>query len=389
MAHDLAPGGMAVTTTVGEFGSAIRSDVWISVTDAPVAGYDLTTSVEAMYGRAIRRQIEAALDRFCRPGVHLEIRDSGALPFAWEARLEAALCTHLGIPLPPLPPRPLMARRHLRRTRMYVPGNGPKLFPNAGLYRPDGLILDLEDSVAPDAKFAARAMVRHALAALDWEGCERMVRINDGDEGLNDLEAVAPQGVEAFLIPKVESAEPLQRIAARLDELGSAAVLIPLIESAAGIERSFEIASASPRVAAIAIGLEDYVTDLRAERTTDGKESAYAHGRIVNAARAAGIAPLASVFPAVDDEEAMFRYARHARGMGFDGVGCIHPRQVRPAHRAFSPSPEELDAAQAIVIGFEAALAEGRGAVSVRGRMVDAPVYERAREVLARKEESR
>jgi len=383
VANDVVAGGMAVTT-VGEFGPAIRSDVWISVTDASKAGYDLTTSVDAIYGQSIRRQIEAALDHFGRPGVTLEIHDSGALPFALEARLEAALCTHLGLPLPPVAKRQVPKRRHLRRTRLYCPGNGPKLFPNAGLYRPDGLILDLEDSVAPEAKFAARAMVRRALATLDWGGSERMVRINQGDDGMADLEAVADQGVEAFLVPKVEDGESVRRIVARLEELGSQAVLIPLIETAAGIERSFEIASASPRVAALALGLEDYITDLQAERTQAGYESAYAHGRIINAARAAGISPLASVFPNVDDSDAMFSYARHKRGLGFDGVGCIHPRQIRAAHSAFAPSNEDIDSARAIVEGFEAALAEGRGAVSVRGRMVDAPVYERAKATLAR-----
>ncbi|AIE83753.1 aldolase/citrate lyase family protein [Fimbriimonas ginsengisoli] len=371
-------------TQVGEHGPAIRSDVWIAVMDASKAGYDLTTSVEAIYGQSIRRQVEAALGRFGNPNVHLEIRDSGALPFALEARLEAALCSHLGLPLPALPARTVPKRTHLRRTRLYVPGNGPKLFPNAGLYRPDGLILDLEDSVAPDAKFAALAMVRRALTALDWDGSERMVRVNQGEQGMRDLMVVASQGVEAFLLPKIEEPEQVREAASRLDELGSEAVLLPLIESAAGIERAFEIASSSPRVAAITVGLEDYVTDLHAERTSEGRESAYAQARIVNAARAAGVSPLASVFPQVDDPDAMFEYARNARGLGFDGVGCIHPRQIRAAHRAFAPSAEELGDAAAIVAGFEAALAEGRGAVSVRGRMVDAPVYERAREVLAR-----
>jgi citrate lyase subunit beta/citryl-CoA lyase len=371
-------------TTVGEYGPAVRSDAWVSVTDAPKATYDLTTSVEAIYGQSIRRQIEAALERFGRPGVSLEIRDSGALPFVLEARLEAALCAHLGLPLPPLPKRSSPRRECLRRTRLYVPGNGPKLFPNAGLYQPDGLILDLEDSVAPDAKFAAQAMVRRALSALSWGKSERMVRINQGEEGMADLAAVADQGVEAFLLPKIEDGEGVLQVAMRLDEIGSEAVLIPLIESAAGVERAYEIASASPRVAAIALGLEDYVTDLRAERTSDGHESAYAHGRLVNAARAAGVSPLASVFPNVDDPDAMFEYARHKRGLGFDGVGCIHPRQIRAAHRAFASSEEELDSARAIVEDFEAALREGRGAVSVRGRMVDAPVYERAKAMLAR-----
>lgn len=372
---------------VGEHGPAVRSDVWIGVTDAPRAGYDLTTSVEGIYGRAVRDQIEAALDRFGRPGLHLEVRDSGALPFALEARLEAALCAFLGKDLPAVSPqrRPVI-RERLRRTRMYVPGNGPKLFANAGLYRPDGLILDLEDSVAPDAKFAARALVRRALGTLEWPGCERIVRINSGPSGFDDLNAVIPQGVDAILVPKAEDAESLREIAAHLDDLDVETVMIPIVESALGVQRAFEIASASPRIVALALGLEDYVADLHAERTDEGTESAYASGAIVNAARAAGISPLASVFSRVDDPDGMRRYAERARRMGFDGVGCIHPRQIRPAHEAFTPSAEELESARQIVAGFEAALAEGRGAVAVQGRMVDAPVYQRALLALQRGE---
>ena len=371
-----------MTTSVGEFGATIRSDVWISVTDAPRSGYDLTSSVDVIYGASIRSLIESWLDRFGRAGVHLEIRDSGALPFAFEARLEAALCSHLGLSLPVLERRAFAVRRErLRRTRLYVPGNGPKLFPNAGLYRPDGLILDLEDSVAPEAKFAARALVRRAFGTLDWSSCERLLRINSGSAGLADVEAVVPQGVDAILVPKVEDGEFLREISALLDRLGVSTLLIPLIESARGVLNLFEIATASPRVVAMSLGLEDYVTDLRAERSSEGAETAFAQGQLVNAARAAGVSPLASVFPGVDDPLAMYDYARRARSLGFDGVGCIHPRQIRPAHEAFAPSSEELDLAQAIVEGFEAS---DRGAISVRGRMVDAPVYERARMTLAR-----
>jgi citrate lyase subunit beta/citryl-CoA lyase len=371
-------------TTAGEKGEKVRADVWVGVTDAAQAGYDLTTSVEAIYGRSLRCQIDAVMERFGRPGVHLEIQDSGALPFVVEARLEAALCGHLGLDLPPLPPRPRSPQRQrLRRTRLYVPGNGPKQFANAGLYRPDGLILDLEDSVAPDSKFAARALVRHTLAAIDWPACERMVRINEGPAGLQDVKAVAAQGVEAILIPKVEDTERIREVAAVLEQLGLETVLIPLLESPLGIQNAYELAKASPRVVALAIGLEDYATEIRAERSESGEETAFANGQLVNAARAAGVSPLASVFPKVDDADAVFRYARRMRGLGFDGIGCIHPRQIRSAHAALAPSSEEIDTARRIVAGYEAAMAEGRAAVAVRGRMVDAPVYERARHILA------
>lgn len=383
MAHDVATDSMAMTTA-GEKGAKVRADVWVGVTDGPRPGYDLTTSVGAIYGQSLRRQIERILRDFGQPNVFLEIHDSGALPFVIEARLEAALCAHLGLELPPLTPRPRRpVRERLRRTRLYVPGNGPKQFPNAALYAPDGLILDLEDSVAPDAKLAARALVRRGLATLDWTPSERMVRINYGDEGLRDLEAVATQGVESILVPKVEEPEQIAEIASRLDDINLETVLIPLIESPLGVQNAYGLAKASSRIVALAIGLEDYTTEIRAERSDSGDETAFAHGQLVNAARAAGVSPLASVFPKVDDPDAVFRYARRMRGLGFDGIGCIHPRQIRSAHAALAPTLEEIETARRIVAGYEEAMAEGRGAVAVRGRMVDAPVYERARIVLA------
>lgn len=371
-------------TTAGEKGANVRSDVWVGVIDAPRMDYDLTTSVASIYGGSLRRQIEETLARFGGPNVHVEIHDSGALPFVVQARLEAALCMHLGVDLPALPSTPRRPNRaRLRRTRLYVPGNGPKQFANAGLYRPDGLILDLEDSVAPDAKFAARAVVRRALASLEWPGCERMVRINDGLEGLDDLIAVAPQGLEVVLVPKVEEPERVHEIAAALDDMQLETLIIPLLESPLGVQNAYAIAKSSPRIVALAIGLEDYATEIRAERSETGEETAFAHGQLVNAARAAGVAPLASVFPKIDDPDATFRYARRMRGLGFDGIGCIHPRQVRSAHAALAPSREEIDRAKRIVEGYEAAMAAGRGAVAVSGRMVDAPIYERARNLLA------
>jgi len=373
--------------TAGERGLNVRADAWVAVTDASRAGFSLTTSVEAIYGASLRRQITATLAAFGNPGVHLEIHDSGALPFVVEARMEAALCAFLGVPLPELPVSRRRPDRHrLRRTRLYVPGNGPKQFANAGLYGPDGLILDLEDSVSPDAKWAARALVRRAFASLDWPGCERIIRINDGPEGLEDLATIAPQGIEAVLVPKVEEPETIHSIVALLDSLELETLLIPLLETPLGIQNAYAIAKSSPRIVALAIGLEDYATEIRAERSESGNETAFAHGQLVNAARAAGVSPLASVFPNIDDRDAVFRYARRMRGLGFDGIGCIHPRQVRAAHAALAPSFDELERARRIVEGYEAAVAEGRGAVSVEGRMVDVPVYERARHVLAQGE---
>ncbi|HWD39076.1 MAG TPA: aldolase/citrate lyase family protein [Fimbriimonas sp.] len=372
MAVGLASGGVAMTV-VGAYGNGVRGDAEVTVSDAPSFRFELVSDVEPMYGSRIRGQIERAAAMFGNPPVELLVRDGGALPFVLQARLVAGFSAHLSVEVPPLGARAHSFKLKRLRTRLYVPGNTPKLFPNAALYRPDAIILDLEDSVAVDQKFAARVLVTHALNTLAWGDTLRFVRIN----GIEDARALIGQGVDAFLIPKVESPEAIQEIAALLGPTETR--IIPILESALGIERAFEIASSSPRILGMAIGLEDYVRDIGAQRTATGEESAWAQGRVVNAARAAGVQPLASVFSKVDDEEGMYQYALQSRLRGFAGVACIHPRQIAPSHRAFAPSPQEREQARAIVEAFEK---EGGGVLSVQDQMVDAPVYERARRAL-------
>ncbi len=158
--------------------------------------------------------------------------------------------------------------------------------------------------------------------------------------------------------------------------------LIPIIESARGAFNALAIASASERVAALAIGLEDYTADLGATRTPEGLESLWARSQVVNAARAAGVQPLASVYADVDDLDGMRRFAAEARTFGFEGVACLHPRQVAAAHHGFRPAPDEVERARRIVAALDEARALGRGVAAVYGKMVDAPVAERARRVL-------
>lgn len=361
-------------TTVGAHGDGVRSDARVTVSAG--SGLDVNSSVEAMYGRAIREQAQKALQRFGNPAVHLAIEDSGALPFVLEARLEAAICEFLDIPLPDCETRLREPTRdRLRRTRLYVPGNMPKFIVNAGLYEADAVILDLEDSVPANEKQAARALVRQALRSVDFGSSERMVRINPGELGLRDARALARSGVDVFLLPKTESPSEVARVETLLAGLGCDALLLPILESANGLRQAYEIASASPRVIGIAIGIEDYLADIHAVKTEGGMESVWAHGQIVNSARAAGVSPFASVFSAIDEPAEMEAYARRMSQMGFDGVGCIHPGQVRPAHRGFAPSAKEVARAKAIVERFDQA---DRGAIQVDGMMVDAPIYRRA-----------
>jgi citrate lyase subunit beta/citryl-CoA lyase len=256
--------------------------------------------------------------------------------------------------------------------------------PNAGLHRPDAVILDLEDSVHPEDKAAARLLVRNALRTIDFAGAERMVRINQGRTGLEDLHAVMSGLPDTIVIPKCESAEQVvavEREAQRImRERGHTRgfLLLPIIESALGVEHGFAIASASERICALSIGLEDYTADIGAERTVEGRESLFARQAVLNAAKAAGIQALDSVFSDVSDVEGLERSCREARSLGFDGKGCIHPRQIQAIHEAFAPTEREIAWAQQVVLAFEEAQKQRTNVVALGSRMIDPPVVQRA-----------
>lgn len=258
---------------------------------------------------------------------------------------------------------------------------------NAGLHRPDAVILDLEDSVHPTQKDAARLLVRNALRVLDFGEAERMVRINQLPLGLEDLEAIVPETPDVILVPKVESADDVRAVATHVAEMRRATHalagahpiwLMPIVESALGVENAFEIAAAGDDVVALTIGIEDYTADLGVVKTREGRESEWARRRVVNAARAAGVQAIDSVFGDVADERGLREWAKASRAMGFAGMGCVHPRQIRVVHAAFAPSPEELERAERIVAAYEDAEAHGLGVVSLGSKMIDPPVVARA-----------
>jgi citrate lyase subunit beta/citryl-CoA lyase len=263
---------------------------------------------------------------------------------------------------------------------------------NAGLHEPDAVILDLEDSVHPSAKGAARLLVRNALLAHRFGSAERMVRINQLPLGLADLDEVVPTGPDLVLIPKVETAEQVLEVAAHIARIRDARAggpgarpvwLMPILESALGIENALAVARAHETVVALTIGLEDFTADLGVPRTPEGRESVWARSRLVNAARAAGVQAIDSVYGDVADEEGLLAWGRASRAMGFVGMGCLHPRQIRTIHRAFAPTPDEIGKALRIEEAFLDAGARGLGVVSLGSKMIDPPVVARARQVVA------
>jgi citrate lyase subunit beta / citryl-CoA lyase len=381
----------------GRSGDDVRSDVHVSFearTDGGLA-VDLRSRVELYYGEAIRRQTYDVLRKLGVEHAFVEIVDEGALPFVIAARIEAAVRrASLGEGKSALPEAVSLtvpsARNRLRRSRLYLPGNEPKYFINAGLHQPDAIILDLEDSVHHAEKDVARLLVRNALRAVDFGAAERMVRINQLPLGLADLEETVPQAPDVILIPKVEAAEQVSDVVRAIDTIAQRAGigrpiwLMPILESALGIEHAFDIATASQRVAGITIGLEDYTADLGVAKTSAGSESLYARMRVVNAAHAAHVQAIDSVYGDVADAEGLLRWGEASRALGFEGMGCLHPIQIETIHRAFAPSATELEKALHIVAAYEQAQVRGLGVVSLGSKMIDAPVVQRALQLVAR-----
>ena len=381
----------------GHWGKEVRSDVHVAVEarDGGEVEILLESRVAPYYGSAIREQARAVLDELGVKHARVVIHDEGALPFVIAARIEAA-ATRAGITcgkrsLPEAHPLPEPSPKdRLRRSRLYLPGSEPKYYINASLHSPDAVILDLEDSVHRGEKDAARILVRNTLRAVDFGSCERMVRINQLPLGLEDLAMVVGESPDLILIPKVEKPEQVREADRMIGEIKARhgitrpIWIMPILESALGIENAFAVATASENVAALTIGLEDYTADLGVVKTTEGRESQYARARVVNAAHAAGVQAIDSVFSDVADMDGLRRWGEASRAAGFEGMGCIHPGQIRVVHEAFQPTSVEIEKAQKIVAAFEEAQGKGLAVVSLGSKMIDPPVVQRALKLVER-----
>ena len=277
------------------------------------------------------------------------------------------------------------------RTLLFVPGNQGRRIEKARLVAADALILDLEDSVPPAEKDSARQMVATSLEGLASVGREVFVRTNSLSTPyiVPDIKAVVCGGIRGILLPKSESAEDIHKADALiLDieveaglEIGSTG-LLALIETPRGIINAYEIASASARILGLAFGAEDYTLEMGITRTKEGDELYYPRMAISLACHAASVLAIDSVYTDVRDSEGLVKETKVVRQMGFQGKLVIHPDQVGPVNQVFVPSEDEITHARRVVAAFEAAVAEGKASTSLDGRMVDAPVAERAKKLL-------
>ena len=279
----------------------------------------------------------------------------------------------------------------MRRSMLFLPGNTPNIIVNGEILGADAVILDLEDAVAPAEKDSARILVRNAIRYMGFGKCEVIVRINAIDTAYwqKDLDAIIPVRPSLIMPPKTSCAADVLAVDAYITQLeeklgiekGSVG-LIPLIETALGVENAYQIASACKRVKAIFLGGEDLTADLRCKRTKEGHEIAYARSRMVVAARAAGVEVYDTPFTDVNDDEGIYTDAQYAKSLGFTGKSAISPRHVKAINEVFSPSMKDIDYAYEVMEAIRIGKEQGKGAVSLRGKMIDAPIVARARQTI-------
>lgn len=286
----------------------------------------------------------------------------------------------------------------LRRTMMFVPGNNPGMIKDAYIYGCDSLMFDLEDSVSITEKDAARSLVFHALTTIDYGDKEIVVRINnpETDLGRADLEAMVRAKVGVIRLPKTENVHDIEVCDAEITRIekdvglaNGTIHMMAAIESAEGVLNARDIAKASKRLIGIALGAEDYVTDLKTSRSPEGTELFFARCMILQAARAAGIAALDTVYSDVNNEEGFIAEVKLIKQLGFDGKSIINPRQIDPVVEIYTPTQKEIEKALAIKAAIEEAHQRGSGVISLKGKMIDRPVVIRAERVLKLAREAR
>ena len=279
----------------------------------------------------------------------------------------------------------------MRRSMLFLPGNNPNMLINGNCLGSDAIIFDLEDAVAPAEKDAARILVRNTMRYMDFRGCEIIVRINSIDTPFwrADLDAIMPWKPSLILLPKTGSASDALEADAYMTELEeklglekNTVGLMPLIETAMGVENAFSIASSTKRVKALFLGAEDLTADLQCKRTKEGREIEYARTRLVVAARAAGVDVYDTPFTDVNDDEGIWTDANLAKALGFNGKASISPRHVEVINSVFSPTEREIEYAYEVMDAIETAKRQGKGAIALHGKMIDAPIVARAQRTI-------
>ncbi|MDR3669811.1 MAG: aldolase/citrate lyase family protein [Holophaga sp.] len=275
----------------------------------------------------------------------------------------------------------------LRRSLLYVPGNMPGMLQNIPVFEADGVMIDLEDAVPLVEKDSARLLARNFLASYTDRNKEMFVRINglDTPYAADDLREILPALPDGIRLPKADYPEVVERLDTLLTEQEEKLGLeighfkiIPSIESARGVLNCVETARASKRLVALAFGAEDYTASMEIDRTKTGEELFSARNQVVWAAKAAGIQAIDSIFSDVNDMEALRAETLLIKRLGFTGKSLVNPRQIEVIHEVFRPTADEIHNALQVMEAIKRAREMGTGVISLKGKMVDAPVVTRA-----------
>jgi len=280
----------------------------------------------------------------------------------------------------------------LLRSMLFTPGNNLRMIQKTGSLGADAVILDLEDAVPIGEKETARLFVRDSVEQVAAKGPLVFVRVNALPTGLTaeDLRWAVQPKLKGIVLPKTESKEDVLTCAGWIAELEKeqgippgSTVLVPLLETAKGVLLAWEIATASPRVIALAFGAIDFTRDMGTNLSAEGTEIFYARSHVAIAAKAAGLQAIDTPWTDITNIEGLIKEAQSARQLGFKGKLAIHPNHVEPLHRVFSPAEAEVAFARRVVVAFCEAEAQGLGAISLDGRMIDVANFRQAEQVLA------
>jgi len=366
-------------------GTENERDCLVSVEPSKDLEIVIQAKVERVYDEQIENLARKCLENYGVEKAKVTINEKGALDYVIKARLDFALSLFTGKTIKEKGiKRKVTPKDRARRSRLYVPGNNPRLLINAGVFGSDCIILDLEDSVSLEQKGAARYLVKEALKTLDFGNSEIWVRVNKEflEDDLRQVMIGAPHGI---CLPKSECREDIERaveLIERYEDIYDVkeTKLMPIIESAKGIVNLEEVASSSDRIVALAFGAEDFTRDIGGEKSWD--KLLFARSRIVVVAKAFGIQALDTVYSDVEDVEGLIEETKRIVKMGFDGKGAIHPEQIGYIHSCFTPTQDEIEYAKRIIEALEDAKRKGSGVVSLDGKMIDKPIVKRAERIL-------
>jgi len=276
--------------------------------------------------------------------------------------------------------------KKLRRTMLFMPGNNPGMLQSASILGADSVILDLEDAVSLTEKDSARILVREAIKVIDYSQVELVVRVNplDTEYGLKDIDVISRVKPDSLMIPKATE-EQLQNIDEMLTKVeaeegfnNGSIKLIPIVESAYGLENVYSVINSSKRVVAVLLGAEDLTSDFGIKRTKEGEEIFYARNRVSTACRAARVDAIDTPFTDTNDYEGLAKDTLKAKSLGFTGKASINPRQIDTIHSVLAPTEHEIKHALRILQARDEANEKGLGVFSLDGKMVDAPIINRA-----------